>query len=74
MTEEEVAVMEEAGKELPQEVKEEEDVNKEEQEVAAKLEEMEATMKHVKHLRPWDRGKSKFPKYVSVFSWFYNSR
>ena len=62
MSEEELA-LEEAKKELPQETKEErEEMNKKEQQVAAKVEEIEATMKRSKHLRPWDRGKSKMPK------------
>ena len=70
MTEEEIAVMEETGKDLPQGIKEEErmskeeeEMNKKEQEVASKLEELEAKMKRGKHLRPWDRGKSKLPNY-----------
>ena len=81
MTEEEVAAMEEAEKDLPQEVKEEglnkkeEEMIKKEQEVASKLEELETTMKRGKHLRPWDRGKSKLPKhhmYLHLYT-FHNS-
>jgi len=54
LNEEDVAVL---PSEPSQEVKEE--VDKKEQEVTAKLNEMEATLKHKKHVRPWDRGKSK---------------
>ena len=70
LNEEEVAALEEAGKELPQEVKVEEDVNKKEQEVTAKLEEMKDTMKRAKHLRPWDRGKSKSLKWTYCYFTF----
>ena len=58
LNEEEVAALEETPSEPSQEVKEEE-VDKQEQEVTTKLNEMEATLKRTKHLRPWDRGKSK---------------
>lgn len=61
MSEEEVATMEATPTELPQEAKQEE-VSKKEQEVVTKLEEMEASLKRTKHLRPWDRGKSKSTK------------
>jgi len=54
LNEDEVAVLEEKSSEPPQE-----EVDQKEQEVAAKLNEMEATLKRTKHVRPWDRGKSK---------------
>ena len=63
MSEEELVALEEANKELPQETKEETNKKDQEvQEVAAKVEEIEATMKRAKHQRPWDRGKSKLSK------------
>ena len=78
MSEEELAALEKAKKEFPQETKEElpqetkeEEMNKKEQKVAAKVEEIEATMKRAKHQRPWDRGKSKLLKsMIALFTPF----
>jgi len=58
LNEEDIAVSEETPSEPSQEVKEKE-VDKKEQEATAKLNKMEATLKRTKHVRPWDRGKSK---------------